>query len=235
MFRSSNRAFKPSVYESASRHKRGMPRWLVILFTGVIIGAGGFWFLQTNYGPTRITVEESQGLNQQIVNLNQEQYALQARGDELGQNLLQTESENSRLLEQQENSTQQITQLKEEVELLKRAIPQDPSGTPVGLRHATLEADLGKLRYDLLLMKRDADAADFNVTIETNIEGRYRNGRLGRTVAETFTATVGTMTQIDGEFEFTEPQRTLTATVVTFTVKNSENGEVLGRRTFNVN
>ena len=75
MFRSSNRAFKPSVYETGRRRKRGMPRWLVILFTGVIIGAGGYWFLQTNYGATRITVEESHQLNQQIIQLNQEQYA----------------------------------------------------------------------------------------------------------------------------------------------------------------
>ena len=132
MFKSSNRAFKPSVYETGSRRKRGMPRWLVILFTGIIIGAGGFWFLQTNYGPTRITVEESQQLNQQIVNLNQEQYALQARGDELSQNLQQTETENSRLLTQYEKSQEKIAQLNEEIDLLKRAIPQDPSGTPVG-------------------------------------------------------------------------------------------------------
>lgn len=234
MFKSSNRAFKPSVYETGSRRKRGMPRWLVILFTGIIIGAGGFWFLQTNYGPTRITVEESQQLNQQIVNLNQEQYALQARGDELSQNLQQTETENSRLLTQYEKSQEKIAQLNEEIDLLKRAIPQDPSGTPVGLRHATLEAELGKLHYDLLLMKRDDQAGELNVTIESNVEGRYRNGRLGRSTPEPFTATVGTMSQISGELEYDEPQRTLTATVVTFTVKDTNSGEVLGRRTFNV-
>lgn len=235
MFKSSNRAFKPSVYETGSRRKRGMPRWLVILFTGVIIGAGGFWFLQTNYGPTRITVEESQQLNQQIVNLNQEQYALQARGEELSQNLQQTETENSRLLTQYEESQEKISQLNDEIDLLKRAIPQDPGGTPVGLRHATLNAELGKLHYDLLLMKRDDQAGELNVTIETNVEGRYRNGRLGRAAPEPFTATVGTMSQIAGELEYDEPQRTLTATVVTFTVKDSASGEVLGRRTFNVN
>lgn len=234
MFRSSNRAFKPSVYETGSRRKRGMPRWMVVLFTGVIIGAGGFWFLQTNYGPTRITVEESQQLNQQIINLNQEQYSLQARGEELSQNLQQTENENSRLLEQHESNQQQIALLNEEIDLLKRAIPQDPSGTPVGLRHATLTAELGKLHYDLLLMKRDEDASDFNVTIEANVEGRYRNGRLGRSTPEPFTATVGAMSQLTGELVYAEPQRTLTATVVTFTVKDSETEEVLGRRTFNV-
>ncbi|WP_432786843.1 hypothetical protein AAEX37_00902 [Oligella sp. MSHR50489EDL] len=235
MFRSSNRAFKPSVYETGRRRKRGMPRWLVILFTGVIIGAGGYWFLQTNYGPTRITVEESQQLNQQIINLNQEQYALQARGDELSQNLQQTETENGRLLAQYQEAEAKITQLNQEIDLLRRAIPQDPGGTPVGLRHATLTAELGKLHYDLLLMKRQDQAADINVTIETAVEGRYRNGRLGRTSPEPFNATVGTMSQLSGELEFDEGQRTLTATVVTFTVKNAASGEVLGRRTFNVN
>lgn len=235
MFKSSSRAFKPSVYETGSRRRRGMPRWMVVLFTGIIIGAGGFWFLQTNYGPARITVEESQRLNQQIVNLNQEQYALQTRSEELSQNLQQTENENSRLLELQENAQQQITLLKEEIDLLQRALPQDPSGTPVGLRHATLKAELGKLHYDLLLMKRNEDAKDFNVSIETDIEGRYRNGRLGRTTVEPFNAVVGTMSQVTGELEYIEQQRTLTATVVTFTVKDSENGEILGRRTFNVN
>lgn len=235
MFRSSNRAFKPSVYETGRRRKRGMPRWLVILFTGVIIGAGGYWFLQTNYGATRITVEESHQLNQQISQLNQEQYALQARGEELSQNLQQTETENSRLLTQHQEAEAKITQLKQEIELLRRAIPQDPNATPVGLRHANLKAELGKLHYDLLLMKREDQADDIEVTIESNIEGRYRNGRLGRTSPPAVHATVGTMTQLNGELEYDEAQRTLTATVVTFTVKNAASGEVLGRRTFNVN
>ena len=78
--------------------------------------------MQTNYCPTRITVEESQQLNQQIANLNQEQYSLEARSEELGQNLQQTETENSRLLAQEEQKEQQITQLKEEIELLKTVI-----------------------------------------------------------------------------------------------------------------
>ena len=43
------------------------------------------------------------------------------------------------------------------------------------------------------------------------------------------------MSQVTGELEYIEQQRTLTATVVTFTVKDSESGEILGRRTFNVN
>lgn len=235
MFRSSNRSFKPSVYETGRRRKRGMPRWMMILLTGVIIGAGGFWFLQTNYGPTRITVEESQQLNQQILTLNQEQYALQARGEELAQNLQQREADNSRLLTQHETDTQTIERLNEEIDLLKRAIPQDPGGTPVGLRHANLVASLGKLDYDLLLMKRDSDAQDFDVIIESYVEGRYRNGNAGRTTPEPFEATVGTMTQLNGELVFAEGQRTLTATSVTFTVKDAATGEVLGRRTFRPN
>ena len=42
--------FTPSVYESSLRRNRRMPRGLVTLITGILIGAGSYWFLQTNYG-----------------------------------------------------------------------------------------------------------------------------------------------------------------------------------------
>jgi len=51
LFGSSNRnTFKPTPY-GATRKKRRIPRWLILMLTGIVLGAGGVLFVQTSYGP----------------------------------------------------------------------------------------------------------------------------------------------------------------------------------------
>src|SRR5699024_5491842 len=69
MFRSRNRhVFKPTAY--GTRRQRRIPRWLVLLFSGIILGAGGLLFLQKSYGPTRLTAEQSEQLQHDLNSAN---------------------------------------------------------------------------------------------------------------------------------------------------------------------
>src|SRR5690606_19088723 len=78
MFRSSKRqAFTPTAYGS-SRRKRRIPRWLVLILTGVVLGAGGLLFLQKSYGPTRLTVEQSEQLHYDLNSANMDKQRLQS-------------------------------------------------------------------------------------------------------------------------------------------------------------
>src|SRR5690625_1046273 len=77
MFRSRNRhVFTPTAY--GPRRRRGIPRWLVLMLSGVALGAGGLLFLQTSYGPTRLTAEESQQLQFDLNSANLEKQRLQS-------------------------------------------------------------------------------------------------------------------------------------------------------------
>src|SRR3546814_2830463 len=59
---SKQNVFKPMPYGSTRRTRR-IPRWLVLILTGIVLGAGGLLFLQKSYGPTRLTVEQSEQLH----------------------------------------------------------------------------------------------------------------------------------------------------------------------------
>src|SRR5690606_34605650 len=71
------RAFKPTAY-GASRRPRRIPRWLVLMLTGVVLGAGGLLFLQKSYGPPRLTVEQSEQLHYDLNSANMDKQRLQS-------------------------------------------------------------------------------------------------------------------------------------------------------------
>ncbi len=64
-------AFKPTAYGNTRRSRR-IPRWLVLMLTGIVLGAGGLLFLQKSYGPPRLTAEQSQQLQIDLNSPNME-------------------------------------------------------------------------------------------------------------------------------------------------------------------
>ena len=78
-FGSSKRSvFKPTAYGN-SRRPRRIPRWLVLMLTGVVLGSGGLLFLQKNYGPPRLTIEQSEQLHNDINSTNLDKQRLQSQ------------------------------------------------------------------------------------------------------------------------------------------------------------
>lgn len=233
MFGSSKRAvFKPSVYESSnSRRGKRMPRWMVILFTGIIIGAGGFWFLQTNYGPKRLSVEESNNLTNEISALTQEKQRLQAELEKKSLDFDALEKNNSAQGNTLKSSQARIQQLTADLELIKKAIPADPSGNPIGIRAAEFEPEMGKLGYKLLIMKRDDSDPDIKGQLEFIVEGRYRNGKTGYAEIPPSEINVGAFQQISDTL--TLPP-TLTPRKVTVRIRDTESQKTQANRTFNI-
>ena len=89
MFGSSKRnTFKPTAYGS-SRRKRRIPRWLLLILTGIVLGAGGLLFMQKSYGPQRLTVEQSEQLHYDLTSANNDKQRLQAELSQQGRELAQ--------------------------------------------------------------------------------------------------------------------------------------------------
>ncbi|NLY35525.1 MAG: hypothetical protein GX040_12535 [Alcaligenaceae bacterium] len=233
MFGSSKRAvFKPSVYESSSsRRGKRMPRWLVILFTGVIMGAGGFWFLQTNYGPKRLSVEESNSLTNEISVLTQEKQRLQAELEKTTLDLDALKKSNSAQGNTLQSSQERIQQLTADLELIKKAIPADPSGNPLGIRAAEFDSAMGKLDYKLLIMKSDDALPDYKAQLEFIVEGRYRNGKTGYAEIPPTDINITNFQQVGGSL--TLPP-TLTPRKVTIRVRSIDDQKTQANRTFNI-
>lgn len=178
MLGSKRPVFKPTAY-GYTRRKRRIPRWLVLMITGMVLGAGGLLFIQKSYGPPMLTVEQSQQLHNELNSAKAENQRLQSQitlaERERDQSLSQADSIKNRL----ERHDSIVTSLEKDITLFADAMPPDPRGTSPGIRAAELTNREGQLDYTILLMQNSADAPNFEGTMNFNVMGRYPNGRTG--------------------------------------------------------
>lgn len=202
-FGSSKRhTFKPTAYGSSSRKRRRIPRWLVLLLTGIALGSGGLLFLQKNYGPVRLTAEQSEQLHYDLNSANIDKQRLQSQ---LNQQTRELDELRTRFEQQTKELTSvrdELTQLYKDVEPLADAVAPDPRGTSPGIRAARFRNADGQLAYQILVMQ-DADKADqrFEGKVEFVVTGRYPNGRTGVVDLPPLDIAVGRYVHMDGSID----------------------------------
>ena len=67
----------------ASKAVTTLPAWLIILTIGIAIGALGVLFLQTSYGPKRLSATEAQKLTDELSSSNIDRQRLRTELEEL--------------------------------------------------------------------------------------------------------------------------------------------------------
>ena len=75
-------SFKPIPYQRTN-HRRTIPAWMIILVVGILLGGSGVLFLQTSYGPKRLSSTDAQKLTDELTSSNIERQRLQTELDEL--------------------------------------------------------------------------------------------------------------------------------------------------------
>ncbi|QVQ24691.1 DUF6776 family protein [Achromobacter deleyi] len=184
MFGRSQRAvFKPSVYQPGQRTRR-MPRWLVLLLVGIALGAGGVLFLQTNYGPQRLTVEQSEQLHSELSASNLERQRLQTQLEEATQQRDANKSGHEKLTSDLTEARAKIETLNKELVLFQDAMPPDPRGGNLGIRSATFKRAPSQLDYQVLVMREERQGVPFKGTLTFSIDGTYPNGRAATVTPE---------------------------------------------------
>jgi len=154
-----------------------MPRWLVLLLVGIALGAGGVLFLQTNYGPQRLTVEQSEQLHSELSASNMERQRLQTQLEEATQQRDANKAGHEKLTADLAESRAKIETLNKELVLFQDAMPPDPRGGNLGIRSASFKRAPGLLDYQVLVMREERTGAPFKGTLTFAIEGSYPNGR----------------------------------------------------------
>lgn len=177
MFGSSKQnVFKPTAYGSARRSRR-IPRWLVLILTGIVLGAGGLLFLQKSYGPTRLTVEQSEQLHFDLNSANLDKQRLQSQLNQSNHDLAAVRSQLATQSSQLKQDQDDIAKLNKDINLFADAMPEDPRGTSPGIRAANFSAGSGALNYQVLVMQDKNKTATFKGSMELLAEGRYPNGK----------------------------------------------------------
>jgi len=197
LFGSSKRnVFQPTPYGSSRR--RGIPRWLVLLLTGIVLGGGGVLFLQKSYGPTRLTVEQSQQLQHDLNTANLDKQRLQAQLDSLTQNLNTAKSAEQASQGKLSQSQSDLERLKAELQLFIQAMPPDPRGTNPGIRAADFRQKDGELDYKILLMQDKESSPTFDGEMELRVAGYYPNGNTATIATDPVDVSVGYYNHLNG-------------------------------------
>lgn len=174
--RSQKPVFRPSLYQPGKRSRR-LPRWLVLLLFGIGIGAGGVLFLQANYGPQRLTVEQSEQLHTELSATNVERQRLQSQLDETITQRDNNKSTHEQLTTDLSKARNRIDELNQELVLFQDAMPPDPRGGDIGVRSARFKREGGAMEYQILVMRDTESSTPFQGTVELIVDGNYKNGR----------------------------------------------------------
>lgn len=169
---------KPVVLESyGSRRKRGRPpRWLVLLLSGVAIGAIGVVVLQERYLPPRLSPSESAKLRESYETADAERLRLQQTLGETSQKLNTALSEKTKLAEDLSASRATTERLREDLSAVVAALPPDPRGGGVEVRAGRITTRGGMLVYDVVLTRERAGAKPMAGVLQLTVAGASARG-----------------------------------------------------------
>src|SRR5690606_21637612 len=137
MFGSSKRnVFKPTAYGTTRRSRR-VPRWLMLMLTGVVLGSGGLLFLQKSYGPTRLTVEQSEQLHYELNSIKMDKQRLQTQVGQQTRELADLRGKLDAQTKEVQEARAFVDKAKGDLQIFIAAMPADPRGTSPGIRAAT--------------------------------------------------------------------------------------------------
>ena len=184
IFGGRRQVFKPSPYDTRRRGRK-LPRWLILLVVGILVGTGGTLIIQASYGPKRLTILESQKLTDDLAAVSLERQKLQADLSELQRELTSSKGQSSKTIQELQAQIDALNKrmqpLRDEVALFTKAISTGVKFDPIGITGASFiqAKNSDKLDYQILLVQEDDKQPVYNGRIEVTFEGRYPNGRAG--------------------------------------------------------
>lgn len=165
--------FRPQGYRRSRFH---LPRWLVLLLTGIALGAGGVILVQEKYLPPRLSVDESSRLRQSFDQADGERKRLATELESTATQLKSALAESSKLSGELGDSRQSIERLRAQLTSLVQVLPPDPRGSAIEIRGANLANQSGTLAYEVLVSRARSNTPAFSGILQFVVSGRSARG-----------------------------------------------------------
>lgn len=223
----------PVVFEPHGYRRRRswrIPRWLVFLVLGIVIGAGGLLYAQQEYLPQRLSPEESRELQTRLEQVDAERQRLQSALDEATGKAQASEAEGKRLATELATARQSVDRLQKDLALFDDVLPPDPRGGAVEVRAARFANDSGRLAYHVLLTRENRGKA-FRGVIEFVVTGERASGRNDTITLDPVEVTLASYEHARGTIPLPEG---FLARQVTIRVLDAPGGRMQGMRVLNV-
>ena len=141
-------------------------------------------FLQTNYGPQRLTVEQSEQLHSELSAANLERQRLQSQLEETTQQRDANKTGHEKLTSDLAEARSKIDALNKELVLFQDAMPPDRAAATWASARPRSSARPGLLDFQVLVMREERQGAPFKGTLTFSIDGSYPNGRVATITPE---------------------------------------------------
>ncbi len=169
--------FKPVPFEPYGSRRKAVrvPRWLTFLLTGIVLGAGGLFYVQERYLPPRLSPSESAALRSNFEQADTERKALKGQLAETSKKLDTALAEKATTTELLNKERKALEPLRTDLAALVAVLPPDPRGGSVEVRGGNLSARDGKLDYAVVLTREKA-AKPLNAQMKLTVSGEAAKG-----------------------------------------------------------
>ena len=220
---------KPVVLQpyGSRRSRRLVPRWLVLLLAGTVIGAGGVVLFQERYLPPRLSADASAALRSSLEQAEAERQRLK---NELGDTAKRLETEladKKSLADEVAASRDTIERLRQDVASVVASLPSDPRAGAIAVRAARFTVEGSALAYDVVLSRERADGKPFVGVMQLTVAGESGRGAENSITLKPVAISVGKYESLRGVLPLPEgfkPRKT------TINVLDRVDGKPLGMR-----
>ena len=157
-----------------------MPRWLLLLLSGVAIGAAAVILVQERYLPPRLSPAATAELRNAFDTADAARLRLQAELGRTSRELEATLLDKKKLTSEIVTSRSSVEALRADLDAVIDTLPPDPRGAAVEIRAGRLVAKSGTLSYDVVLTRDAATPRPLAAAVQFVVTGDPRPGGVNR-------------------------------------------------------
>jgi hypothetical protein len=155
--------FKPVAFQTAARRRSRAPRWLLLLLSGVALGAVGLAVIQEVFLPKRLTLDASARLRTALERADTQRKGLESDLADMKKRLEAALAQGKSAAGESDGARAAAQRLRDDLAAVIAALPPDPRGGSVEVRSGRFAAKEGALNYEVVLT-RDSRPAQAGAT-----------------------------------------------------------------------
>lgn len=153
-----------------------LPRWLLLLLTGIAAGAGAVILVQERYLPPRLSAGESALLRSAFEEADAERLRLKTALTDANTRLVALRADSTRLVEELAAQAATPARLREDLRSVVATLPPDPRGGAVAVRAGQFTLNGGQLDYSVVLTRERAVGKPLPATLQLLVAGESERG-----------------------------------------------------------
>jgi len=182
----------------ARRRGRRVPRWLVLLVSGIAIGAAAIVVAQERWLPPRLSADASARLQASYRQADAERGRLAGELEATAKRLDAALAERDALARELATARATTAELRADVDALVDALPPDPRGGPVAVRAARFTQQGKGLAYDVVLSRERSGGRPLGGVMQLLVDGGPPRGPERRVVLDPVPVSVGRYDSVRG-------------------------------------